>query len=132
MMNDTTAHTQQAPVTSSTGAIAQRVGHTTSAAIAIALPSVAAATMASRWILHGDWYPDYNLRLFHRGRARWGGDPHSAQRDDKAVTQSRDVQEPGGEQRQKRPERGSRGDEQGRAGSDRPEAGSVREVAHAR
>ena len=27
-----------------------------------------------RWILHGDWYPDYNLRLFHRGRARWGGD----------------------------------------------------------
>jgi glycosyltransferase involved in cell wall biosynthesis len=27
-----------------------------------------------RWIMHGDWYPDYNLRLFHRGRARWGGD----------------------------------------------------------
>jgi glycosyltransferase involved in cell wall biosynthesis len=27
-----------------------------------------------RWIRHGDWYPDYSLRLFHRDRARWGGD----------------------------------------------------------
>lgn len=27
-----------------------------------------------RWITHGDWYPDYSLRLFHRDRARWGGD----------------------------------------------------------
>ena len=27
-----------------------------------------------RWITHGDWYPDFNLRLFHRERARWGGD----------------------------------------------------------
>ena len=27
-----------------------------------------------RWIAHGDWYPDYSLRLLHRGRARWGGD----------------------------------------------------------
>lgn len=27
-----------------------------------------------RWITHGDWYPDYSLRLFHRRRARWGGD----------------------------------------------------------
>jgi glycosyltransferase involved in cell wall biosynthesis len=27
-----------------------------------------------RWILHGDWYPDYSLRLFRRDRARWGGD----------------------------------------------------------
>jgi glycosyltransferase involved in cell wall biosynthesis len=27
-----------------------------------------------RWITHGDWYPDYSLRLFHRERARWGGD----------------------------------------------------------
>ena len=24
--------------------------------------------------MHGDWYPDYSLRLFRRGRARWGGD----------------------------------------------------------
>lgn len=27
-----------------------------------------------RWITHGDWYPDYSLRLFQRSRARWGGD----------------------------------------------------------
>jgi len=27
-----------------------------------------------RWIEHGDWYPDYSLRLFRRDRARWGGD----------------------------------------------------------
>ncbi|GAB4239298.1 MAG: glycosyltransferase family 2 protein [Candidatus Methylacidiphilales bacterium] len=26
-----------------------------------------------RWITHGDWYPDYNLRLFRRTRGRWGG-----------------------------------------------------------
>ncbi len=24
-----------------------------------------------RWIRHGGWYPDWQLRLFHRGRARW-------------------------------------------------------------
>ncbi|VVM05900.1 glycosyltransferase family 2 protein [Methylacidimicrobium tartarophylax] len=27
----------------------------------------------NRWITHGDWYPDYNLRLFRRERGRWGG-----------------------------------------------------------
>lgn len=27
-----------------------------------------------RWIRHGDWYPDYSLRLFQPARARWGGD----------------------------------------------------------
>jgi glycosyltransferase involved in cell wall biosynthesis len=27
-----------------------------------------------RWITHGDWYPDLSCRLFHRERARWGGD----------------------------------------------------------
>lgn len=27
-----------------------------------------------RWITHGDWYPDYSLRLFRRDGARWGGD----------------------------------------------------------
>lgn len=26
-----------------------------------------------RWITHGDWYPDYSLRLFRRGQARWAG-----------------------------------------------------------
>jgi glycosyltransferase involved in cell wall biosynthesis len=29
-----------------------------------------------RWITHGDWYPDYSLRLFRRDRARWGGDKY--------------------------------------------------------
>ncbi|MFT3869751.1 MAG: glycosyltransferase family 2 protein [Nibricoccus sp.] len=29
-----------------------------------------------RWISHGDWYPDYSLRLFDRTKARWGGDAH--------------------------------------------------------
>ncbi|MGH7994865.1 MAG: glycosyltransferase family 2 protein [Opitutaceae bacterium] len=28
-----------------------------------------------RWILHGDWYPDYVVRLVRIGRGRWGGDP---------------------------------------------------------
>ncbi len=25
-----------------------------------------------RWIRHGGWYPDWQLRFFHRQRARWG------------------------------------------------------------
>lgn len=25
-----------------------------------------------RWILHGGWYPDYQLRLFNRSYAQWG------------------------------------------------------------
>ena len=30
-----------------------------------------------RWIRHGDWYPDHQLRLWRRGAANWGGvDPH--------------------------------------------------------
>lgn len=30
-----------------------------------------------RWIRHGDWYPDRQLRLWKRGHARWGGiNPH--------------------------------------------------------
>jgi len=30
-----------------------------------------------RWIRHGDWYPDFQLRLWQRGAAQWGGiDPH--------------------------------------------------------
>ena len=27
----------------------------------------------NRWITHGDWYPDYSLRLFRNGSAIWGG-----------------------------------------------------------
>lgn len=30
-----------------------------------------------RWIIHGGWYPNYQLRLFRREKGRWGGDnPH--------------------------------------------------------
>ena len=30
-----------------------------------------------RWIRHGDWYPDHQVRLWRRGAANWGGvDPH--------------------------------------------------------
>ena len=30
-----------------------------------------------RWIRHGDWYPDFQTRLWQRGRAQWRGtDPH--------------------------------------------------------
>ncbi|HUA66949.1 MAG TPA: glycosyltransferase family 2 protein [Candidatus Saccharimonadales bacterium] len=30
-----------------------------------------------RWIRHGDWYPDRQIRLWRRGAAKWGGiDPH--------------------------------------------------------
>lgn len=30
-----------------------------------------------RWIRHGDWYPDRQIRLWQRGAARWGGvNPH--------------------------------------------------------
>jgi glycosyltransferase involved in cell wall biosynthesis len=32
---------------------------------------------AGRWIRHGDWYPDRKVRLWRRGKARWGGiNPH--------------------------------------------------------
>ncbi|HTB64448.1 MAG TPA: glycosyltransferase family 2 protein [Opitutales bacterium] len=26
-----------------------------------------------RWIRHGDWYPDWSLRLIRRGKGQWGG-----------------------------------------------------------
>ena len=30
-----------------------------------------------RWVRHGDWYPDWQTRLWKTGKARWGGvDPH--------------------------------------------------------
>lgn len=29
----------------------------------------------SRWLRHGEGYPDLSLRLFHRGHARWSDDP---------------------------------------------------------
>ena len=48
MVKATVAQTHDAPVTTSTGTAAQRVGQTTNAATASALASVAAATIASR------------------------------------------------------------------------------------
>jgi len=30
-----------------------------------------------RWILHGGWVPDFEIRLCHRGHARWAGDLHA-------------------------------------------------------
>jgi glycosyltransferase involved in cell wall biosynthesis len=39
------------------------------------------AFFMGRWIRHGDWYPDYQLRLFDRRRARWeGGSVHESVR----------------------------------------------------
>ncbi len=41
------------------------------------------AFFMGRWIRHGDWYPDYQLRLFDRRRARWqGGRVHESVRVD--------------------------------------------------
>ncbi len=31
------------------------------------------AFFMGRWIRHGDWYPDYQLRLFYRRKGRWQG-----------------------------------------------------------
>lgn len=31
------------------------------------------AYFMNRWIRHGDWYPDFQLRLFDRRRGRWQG-----------------------------------------------------------
>jgi glycosyltransferase involved in cell wall biosynthesis len=31
------------------------------------------AFFMGRWIRHGDWFPDYQLRLFDKRRARWQG-----------------------------------------------------------
>ena len=28
-----------------------------------------------RWLRHGEGYPDWSVRLFHRAHARWGGEP---------------------------------------------------------
>lgn len=39
-----------------------------------------------RWIEHGGWYPEWRIRLFHRGHAKWGGvDPHDKVETDAAV-----------------------------------------------
>jgi glycosyltransferase involved in cell wall biosynthesis len=30
-----------------------------------------------RWIKYGGWYPDYEIRLYHRDRGKWVGDLHA-------------------------------------------------------
>jgi len=32
------------------------------------------AQYLGRWILHGGWYPDRKIRLYHRAKAKWVGD----------------------------------------------------------
>lgn len=41
-----------------------------------------------RWITHGDWYPDYSLRLFRRDRARAGAATNSSTRKSSATARS--------------------------------------------
>lgn len=46
-----------------------------SPAVAYAFPRC--TSYCGRWIRHGDWYPDYQTRLWRRGEAQWTGiDPH--------------------------------------------------------
>jgi len=53
----------------------------TSIRAAMAKPDAAAYAMArrnrflGRWLAHGEGYPDWNVRLFDRRRARWSDDP---------------------------------------------------------
>jgi glycosyltransferase involved in cell wall biosynthesis len=43
-----------------------------------------------RWIRHGDWYPDRTIRLWRKGKARWGGvDPHAILKVDGAISRLR-------------------------------------------
>ena len=50
-------------------------------AAAVASPTAGAYAMArrnrflGRWLAHGEGYPDWNVRLFDRRRARWSTDP---------------------------------------------------------
>ncbi len=50
-------------------------------AAALAAPRAGAYAMArrnrflGRWLAHGEGYPDWNVRLFDRRRARWSDDP---------------------------------------------------------
>jgi glycosyltransferase involved in cell wall biosynthesis len=50
-------------------------------AFAAGLPTVAGFTIArrnrflGRWLAHGEGYPDWNVRLFDRRRARWSSEP---------------------------------------------------------
>ena len=48
------------------------------------------AHFMGRWIRHGDWYPDYQLRLFDRRRGRWqGGRVHESVKTEGSLGQLR-------------------------------------------
>jgi glycosyltransferase involved in cell wall biosynthesis len=60
------------------GEIVERMLRTPSEA-GFRIPRV--ARFMGRWIRHGDWYPDYQLRLFDRRLGRWqGGSVHESVR----------------------------------------------------
>src|SRR4030095_12698840 len=61
-------------------AIRAQFGKGTPAAVAFHQPAAAAFQLArrhrflGRWLAHGEGYPDWNIRLFDRRRARWSDD----------------------------------------------------------
>src|SRR5438094_5357225 len=60
------------PLASAIGtAIAAQTGTTAPAAYAMARRN----RFLGRWLAHGEGYPDWNVRLFDRRRARWTDDP---------------------------------------------------------
>ena len=43
----------------------------------MALRMARCSLFLGHWIRHGDWYPDWQTRLWRAGKAKWGGtDPH--------------------------------------------------------
>jgi glycosyltransferase involved in cell wall biosynthesis len=61
---------------------------------ALVAPQFHAARMArcnrfmGRWLRHGEGYPDWLVRLYHRGHARWSDDPvhEKLETDDRIIT----------------------------------------------
>ena len=59
-----------------------------SAATAFSFPRL--SWYCGRWIRHGDWYPDRTIRLWRKGKARWGGvDPHAVLKVDGTISRMR-------------------------------------------
>lgn len=43
----------------------------------VALRMARCSLFLGHWVRHGDWYPDWQTRLWRAGKAKWGGtDPH--------------------------------------------------------
>jgi glycosyltransferase involved in cell wall biosynthesis len=61
--------------------VTPELGASIRALFAAGMPSDGAYAVArrnrflGRWLAHGEGYPDWNVRLFDRRRARWSGDP---------------------------------------------------------